>query len=226
MIQLAKNDDLEYSVCLGDNFMSKSEALFDDDGTDKPHFSILHAESSEAPGKIPLPKLIFEVGELFTRDLRKQSSEPQSTNYFVIIKPTTPVKPVWVLYDYTPVSPLGSREPVPLKAAKKVFKGVDSQFDAAQLLPELGDWVRGLSVDGLEEKVGASAITARATVKAASAQMVEKLLEKGWLTQVWGPHLNQDDAKREHEAELNRRREMLERTGVSEEERARYRSLW
>ena len=95
---------------------------------------------------------------------------PKATDYFVVIDACSVGKAVWVLYDYTPVSELGSREPVPLADLKSVFEGVDRPFDAAQLLASLDDWNDQLTVGSMEDLVNKTAIITNATVTAATVE--------------------------------------------------------
>lgn len=108
------------------------------------------ATSSRAgPGQVrcPLPRYIFEVGELFIRTQYANGGQDESrtTDCHVIMDVTKEEKPLWVVYRYRGFEHDQKIKPRPFDRDDGMFPFVhdgDQGFDVAKMANSIGDWLR------------------------------------------------------------------------------------
>jgi hypothetical protein len=134
----------------------------------------------------PLPKYIYQIGRLFIK--RQDAAKPtvdqpyQRTPYVVVIDAATPAKSLWIVYDYTPYTDMGDRvalELVSYAPEQPLFASVKTDFDIAQILPDVKDWNK-MTVDALRTLVAATAKVVEPVLNYVEAEKLAMDLAVGW----------------------------------------------
>ncbi|SCV45361.1 uncharacterized protein FFB14_08610 [Fusarium fujikuroi] len=128
------------------------------------HAALLSLETSALEAGKSLPKLILPVGELMNNKANRLE-----TGYILVIDAVAPGHPVWLIYDRNQVDDLGEEQIVVDPTRRPlIFKGIDPNFDAAQIFPSVQDWIQSYGkVDfaQLEESIKATCITGAVQAK-------------------------------------------------------------
>lgn len=107
-------------------------------------------------------------------------SDSDATAYVLVVDAITPGHPVWLIWDR-----LAGHEPelhyVHPDKHNPVFNGVGKNFDAAQILPSINDWLESygnLDLSQLEEPYKATCITGAVQAKEVLLSEAEELLRQ------------------------------------------------
>jgi hypothetical protein len=133
-----------------------------------------------------LPKYVFQLGQLYVKDLAAPSTAPvfQRTNFVAVIDATTPKKPLWLMYDSSPENNLlGERQAVALADQGEVFQNVKIQFDSAQVMASLQDWKDNLTVEAVEASISQTGRVVKLYAGTVDYSEVATAVQQGWRSQ-------------------------------------------
>ncbi|KAF5666989.1 hypothetical protein FDENT_12188 [Fusarium denticulatum] len=135
-----------------------------------------------ADGKAPessLPSVVLPIGQL-RFEYKTSSGIPykDDTDYVLVVDAVTPRHPVWLIWDRL-ATHKEDRNYIPPDELGPVFKGVGKNFDAAQTLPSINDWLESygnLDFNQLEESIKATGLIGFVKAKEATSAYVTELL--------------------------------------------------
>ncbi|KAF5568319.1 hypothetical protein FPHYL_2857 [Fusarium phyllophilum] len=88
----------------------------------------------------PLPSLVMPIGQLQKKSKEEDDDDYVDTDYVLVIDATKPNHPVWLIYDRNARDDLGERHTIDPDQQPLVFKELEKNFDAMQVLPTLQLW--------------------------------------------------------------------------------------
>ncbi|KAF5543158.1 hypothetical protein FMEXI_7174 [Fusarium mexicanum] len=135
-----------------------------------------------ADGEVPkpsLPSVVLPIGQLrFKYETSSGIPYTHDTDYVLVVDAIAPGHPVWLIWDR-----LGGlrdeRGYLDPETCDPVFKGVEKNFDAAQILPSIGHWLESygnLNFNQLQESVKATGLIGFVKAKEATLAYVTELL--------------------------------------------------
>lgn len=139
------------------------------------------APADEKVPKSSLPRVVLPIGRLLKGYTTESGiSDSDATAYVLVVDAITPGHPVWLIWDR-----LAGHEPelhyVHPDKHNPVFNGVGKNFDAAQILPSINDWLESygnLDLSQLEEPYKATCITGAVQAKEVLLSEAEELLRQ------------------------------------------------
>ncbi|KAF5709524.1 hypothetical protein FMUND_10012 [Fusarium mundagurra] len=134
-----------------------------------------------SPAGQPLPSVILPIGRLCKGYTTESGIEHlDETDYVLVVDAITPGHPVWLIWDR-----LASHEHeiyyVHPDERAPVFKGVEKNFDAAQIFPSIKDWLESygnLDFNQLEESIKATGLIGFVKAKEVALAYVTELLDQ------------------------------------------------
>ncbi|KAF5578897.1 hypothetical protein FPANT_9823 [Fusarium pseudoanthophilum] len=151
-----------------------------------------------SPAAQPLPSVVLPVGRLCKGYTTETGClDTDETGYVLVVDAITPGHPVWLIYDpypdqYEEQDDEQDEERLDRPASHEhdiyyahpdrrapVFKGIEKNFDAAQILPSITDWLESygsLDFNQLEESIKATSLVGLVKAKDATLAYVAELL--------------------------------------------------
>ncbi|KAF5709518.1 hypothetical protein FMUND_10006 [Fusarium mundagurra] len=108
-------------------------------------FAALHEGETPKPSAagIPLPSVVLPIGQL-RRRYKDKTSFPYSvdTEYVLVVDVVADEHPLWLIFDRRIRSHEEDGAYVEPNVVPLVFNGTEKNFDAAQVLPSIQDWIQ------------------------------------------------------------------------------------
>ncbi|KAF5711400.1 hypothetical protein FGLOB1_5027 [Fusarium globosum] len=102
----------------------------------------LHEPPKPSAAGLPLPSVVLPIGRLRNRYKDKAGIYSIDTDYVLVVDAVADEHPLWLIFDrkirsHEEDGAYGRPETV-----KLLFSGTEKNFDAAQVLPSIQDWIR------------------------------------------------------------------------------------
>lgn len=92
---------------------------------------------------LPLPSVVLPIGRLQSRYTDKAGiSYSVDTDYVLVVDAIADAHPLWLMFDRNIGSLEEDRAYIRPETTKLVFSRTEKNFDAAQVLPSLQDWIQ------------------------------------------------------------------------------------
>ncbi|KAG5766470.1 hypothetical protein H9Q72_005464 [Fusarium xylarioides] len=128
-----------------------------------------------------LPSVVLPIGRLRKGHTTESGIlDTNETDYVLVVDAITPGHPVWLIWDRLACHEDGVDYVHP-NDLDPVFKGVGKNFDAAQILPSIKDWLESygnLDFNQLEESIKATGLVGFVKAKEATLAYVTELLDQ------------------------------------------------
>jgi hypothetical protein len=103
-----------------------------------------HDETAKSSGvDRPLPSLVLPIGQLQKGYTTKSGiSDSDDTNYVLVVDAVATAHPVWLIFNRNAGNLSEERGYINPATANLVFNGTEKNYDAAQVLPSIQDWLQ------------------------------------------------------------------------------------
>lgn len=107
-------------------------------------FAALHEGETPKPSAagLPLPSIVLPIGQLRRRHKDTAGIYSIDTEYVLVVDAVADAHPIWLIFDRYIRSHEDPGSYIKPNIVEPVFSGTEKNFDAAQVLPNIQDWIQ------------------------------------------------------------------------------------